>query len=95
MKKVVAFICDFCPVKKRYATSTTGKNHEKTCFYNPERRACATCGNFTVEPFEPDTGAGGRYCAEDFFRKEEGEGELRFNCEKWKPRDPDPARSTP
>jgi hypothetical protein len=62
MKEVTAFVCDFCPRKKRFAVRGAAKRHESRCFYNPATRACATCANFNYVPdyHEHETG----YCLE-------------------------------
>jgi hypothetical protein len=39
--------CDFCG--KTYARWNAAVKHEKICYYNPERRACATCANMVAK----------------------------------------------
>lgn len=63
--KIKAFACEFrCG---RIATKPqTLYFHEKTCFKNPERKACKTCKHNCCDPYESDTGDGGYfYCAID------------------------------
>ena len=43
-KRVSAWQCSFGCGKTRKAKATI-TNHERTCFENPKRRACQTCGN--------------------------------------------------
>lgn len=81
--EVVAFVCGFCPRKKRFAARGTATRHEFRCFYNPVRRACATCQHFEYEKYEADTGAGGPTCAEGLLRNEPGEPPLRSECKGW------------
>ena len=69
MKAVTAFICDFCLRKRRFAHRGTAVRHEMRCFYNPIRKACATCAHYSYERpvYEHDTGYydGGSYCEKD------------------------------
>lgn len=44
--------------------------HEKTCWSNPERRACKTCKSWD---FDED----GHYCRKELTKK------ATFNCEGW------------
>jgi hypothetical protein len=89
MKTVTAYICDFCPRKKRFAASVTAKKHEAQCFYNPVRRACATCVHYSYEKpiYESETGysEGGNFCAKDMLNvlTEEVTTELRSECDGW------------
>lgn len=94
--KVIAFVCDFCPIKrKRYASKGPATRHEGSCFHNPIRRACATCGNFIkptfndhgtmgIERFQPD-------CEEGLLpvpaTDEHDEQAFRADCILWIPRD--------
>jgi hypothetical protein len=43
IKKTV-YACEHCD-KKMYRDLSTTKKHENKCFWNPEHRACASCGN--------------------------------------------------
>ena len=47
MIKVNGFICEYCTAagkKRRVLSSASGcARHEKNCYHNPIRRACATC----------------------------------------------------
>lgn len=87
VQRVVAFVCGFCPRKKRFAAKATAEKHDRKCFHNPTRRACATCDHFSFEKYEHDTGAGGPSCAEGLLNRIPGEPELRADCEGWKMRD--------
>lgn len=93
MREVVAFLCDFCPPRKarRFAGKSYAKRHEDNCFFNPARRACATCEHF-CKP-EKDISDDGfpiwsdMYCCEDAFNKSGEEDPRRFNCPAWKMRE--------
>jgi hypothetical protein len=41
MKTITAYRCEYCG--KVYISKQYAKKHEGICFYNPERKACATC----------------------------------------------------
>jgi hypothetical protein len=90
VKEILAFICDFCPRKKRFAVRATAVKHESRCFYNPATRACATCGNFNYVPdyHEIDTGysEGGPECAKGMLGTSTEESPLRSKCEGWEPK---------
>ncbi len=92
MKEVTAFVCDFCPRKKRFAFRSTARRHELKCFYNPAMQACATCANFNFVPYynEYDTGYshGGPECSKGLLNKldEFTTSELRSECEGWQPK---------
>jgi hypothetical protein len=94
MKEVKAFVCDFCPRKKRFAQRGTALRHESRCFYNPVRKSCATCKNFYKERGDkPDysTGypgdPGGLYCELGilpiYMGPEEPPKTMTSECEKW------------
>ena len=91
MKEVTAYVCDFCPRKKRFAHRGTAVRHEAQCFYNPVRKACATCANFEFVPYynEYDTGysEGGPYCSKDLLISDpEKPNQMRADCEGWEPK---------
>lgn len=70
--QTTAFICDHCH-RKMYRDVSTTKKHEKKCLWNPEHRACASCGNQNTDK---------RSCyvtGEDLAAK----GALRRDCEDW------------
>jgi len=79
--------CDF---RCGYVNSKLPKivKHERTCFENPERRACRTCKH-DIKGVHPDD----CYCAIDFNREDDdaplrpsGEGErvtCRADCPSW------------
>jgi hypothetical protein len=95
MKEVTAFVCDFCPRKKRYASRTTAIAHELSCFYNPARQACATCVHFNFVPYyhEHDTGysEGGPECGKNMLATldEFTTSELRADCDGWERKETD------
>ncbi len=90
MKEVVSFLCDYCPKKRarRFAGKSYAARHEKNCFWNPARRACATCEHFGKPEKEiNDDGYSywsDMYCAEDAFNKSSEEDPRRFDCPSWK-----------
>ena len=44
--KITKYQCDFC--RKSFASkSYAEKQHEPVCFYNPARKSCITCNNFS------------------------------------------------
>jgi hypothetical protein len=45
---ITRFKCEYCR-KKSYASIYSARDHEKTCFWNPEVRSCVTCSNLTVD----------------------------------------------
>ena len=89
MQTITAYICEFCPQKKARMSKGRTKKHEAQCFYNPARRACASCGNYTKA-----TGIGedceGPYCEADNFNKPQPEepayAMFRYDCDQWIPR---------
>jgi hypothetical protein len=46
VKEITAYQCDHCAYTK--PKRAAAKRHERTCYYNPATRSCATCGNFSV-----------------------------------------------
>ncbi len=46
MKEITAYKCDYC--NKIYNNAKQIKAHEKKCYYNPDTRSCASCGNFCL-----------------------------------------------
>lgn len=81
--EVRAFVCVFCPRKKRFASLSTANRHERRCFHNPTQKACATCQHFSYERYDQETGEGGPYCAEGHFNTAPGEHPFRSACEFW------------
>jgi len=47
--KVSAYACKYRCGHRYYSTEDGAINHEKTCFSNPERKACKTCKYFDVD----------------------------------------------
>gem|GEM_PF-1643663 len=43
-RKVTAFACEYSCGQRVNTKKTSIEAHEKTCFSNPDRRACRTCG---------------------------------------------------
>ena len=92
MKEVTAFICDYCPRKRRFAARGTAVRHESRCFYNPIRKACASCAHFEMLRGSRDheTGYfedGGPYCAKGALNDgPEIRTQLRSECELWEPK---------
>lgn len=41
MKPITAYKCDYC--HRCFGRTVDAANHERSCKYNPSRRACATC----------------------------------------------------
>ena len=82
-KQVVAFVCEFCPRKKRFAVKGAATRHENSCFYNPARRACATCENLTLVPLEAPS------CAKGILPivggPEEPDQVMTADCAEWEP----------
>lgn len=92
MKEVTAFVCDFCPRKKRFAKRGTALRHELRCFHNPTQRACVTCKHFEmVKPYyEFETGYGedgGPLCELGILPIDMGPEQppqiMTSECEKW------------
>jgi len=94
IQQVIAYVCVFCPRKKRFAQRGTAIKHAQRCFYNPERRACITCKHFSFEPAErPDWSTGypgspaGYGCEFGLIPikkgPEEPEQVMTADCEKW------------
>ena len=47
-----AFKCSFCGAKYYRISKATVTKHERTCWHNPERRACKTCEHYDNEQEE-------------------------------------------
>jgi hypothetical protein len=47
-KKVWRYFCEFCK-RKSAATPKPIQGHERTCWWNPARRACKTCAHYERE----------------------------------------------
>lgn len=76
--RVDRYCCDFCKRFVRASRERVAK-HEPTCFSNPSRRACRTCGN--------ETWNGGRGCSKgllvNFPDARYVEVGIRWDCEGW------------
>jgi hypothetical protein len=96
MTEIKAYVCEFCPRKKARMSKSRTAKHESICFYNPERKACATCGN--LERYEEiyNTLHDGQdfehsyfvqNCKVDYFNVIQPEAapwmKFRFGCDKW------------
>ena len=49
MRKEIIWHCDFCIFE--YNNRKYTENHERECYYNPEAKACDTCGNAKYRHF--------------------------------------------
>lgn len=78
MKEIKAYQCDFC--KKYYKHKSSAKRHEKICYYNPNNKACLTCGNFDNLR---TTMFGGAFCEAKL--KEMTADDFAHDCKHWKP----------
>lgn len=91
MREVTAFVCEFCPRKKRFAVRGTAIRHELQCFHNPARKACASCAHFTYikGTYENDTGycEDGPVCEKEMLNPilpgEPASSQYRSECEGW------------
>ena len=84
--EITAYLCDFCPMgkRKRFATRSGATRHERQCFYNPLRRACASCSHFFFEKYDHETGEGGPFCDLDALNRDpEALTVLRSECQLW------------
>lgn len=59
MKEIKAYQCEY-GCKKVLLTKQGIKRHEEKCFWNPKRKACASCKN--NEPYDGDDGDSGMWC---------------------------------
>jgi hypothetical protein len=93
---IPAFLCEHCANGKRnrgttYRTMQAVTKHERTCFFNPEMKACVSCASFTPgKPCTMDDPTEPPYCAKghDLERKYVGcegdmTGGLRHGCPDW------------
>lgn len=91
--KVAAYVCDFCTRKKRFSSITGANRHEKRCFYNPVRMACASCRHLVKDRYDPEDGSGGISCEKDLLpvpaTEESPERAFRSECAAWEPKNPD------
>jgi len=56
-----AFACGFGCKRNVLTSRSAMAKHEDRCFRNPIRRACQTCANLEIEPYD-ELGNGGTYC---------------------------------
>ena len=97
MHKVEAYQCDYC-TKYGKSRSNIGQ-HEKSCFHNPENKACATCSNFIQSPYKTITDNGNEctaYLPTCFIKIPiavlDGEKKvlnLKDHCKHWQPKETD------
>lgn len=100
MIKVNGFVCDHCAAagkKRRLLASASGcARHEKNCYYNQARRACATC-QLCVQDLDNDDPRsvwGNGFCCEELHDREDAgmcNGAIlpaapQHDCEYWKPK---------
>lgn len=85
---VTAFVCDFCTRKKRFASKRGADQHERQCFHNPIRKACASCVHLIKERYDSEDGSGGNYCELEIVpipaTAEDPERRFIADCESWK-----------
>ena len=96
MKKITAYECEY-GCGKYLKTKASIIKHEITCFYNPDRKACQSCGHNTVDSvtiYNPSHGGDPgstdyeqqiRFCAvkdTDLFDKDN----LKYDCFDWTPK---------
>ena len=81
MKTIKAFQCSFCGYYKK--TKMSVFVHEKTCYYDPANKACASCSEniFREDHLETDTEVTNNYCRKRkiFLLKRN----LKYNCTLW------------
>ncbi|MCP4149870.1 MAG: hypothetical protein GY757_19145 [bacterium] len=83
-KKVAAWECEF-GCGKYLKTKKSIFKHEKTCFYNPARKACQSCGAKETD-WEVDVIGEHSvwYCPIFDFDFSGNPGQLKFDCESWR-----------
>lgn len=80
--EVTAFACKFRCGRRVTTHRDDIWKHEKTCFLNPEVKACKSCRHNELVPYEHDTGDGGYFqCNLD--KIPDGK-KCVTNCEWWK-----------
>ena len=79
--RVTAFACPFKCGSRVQTKFSRAWEHLKKCFWNPARRACATCVHWVQEPGDPEVGMPYRsFCSKldrDLTK------ELFADCEAW------------
>lgn len=77
-RNIKAHQCQFKPCQFYKKTEASVVDHEKRCFYNPIRKACAICEFLDKEERE-------YFCTKDdtinFYSN--GHCKLKFNCGNW------------
>lgn len=97
MKKVDAYKCDYCT---KWLKSRSGMaRHERKCLWNPEHKACASCGNnheyeneqesseydeVRQEQYVAVCSHKSRWCDHYEFDLFAEKGNLKKNCPFWK-----------
>jgi hypothetical protein len=72
--QVTMYECSYC-YRRRYSHESSAKQHEKKCFWNPERRACASCDHQDNETRKCSV------CGWDLSKKTELRSDCPFYCE--------------
>ena len=86
-REVKAYLCAH-KCGRNASTNIQGvENHEKTCWHNPERRACKSCIHYSRGSDYDDTEYGRERwqleeCAHGF-QDDEGDFVIQVNCPKW------------
>ena len=62
-RKTIAFACEHGCGRNLLVSRSRMEAHETRCFFNPETKSCATCGNFDkatrpIDEYEPPEAAG-------------------------------------
>lgn len=79
MEQIIAY--KPCCCNKAYMTKTGATRHEKTCYKNPNNRACITCRNFiNVDCSNMESFWTEYHCEKGVDLIEYG---LRHNCDSW------------
>jgi len=76
MEEITAYACDYC--RKFYKSKSSAKRHEKTCYHNPNNRACLTCKHFDNKSLSE---FGLPYCYK--YQKRMQRFDFKYNCYKW------------
>jgi hypothetical protein len=81
-REVKAWGCIYSCGHRVSSSKASIARHERTCFANPERRACRTCRHDHFEPADVDAPAE-KWCEVE--ARPEGK-EAISDCEKWEAR---------
>jgi hypothetical protein len=88
MKKITAWECEYCG-KIYYKSRSSCRSHEQICYWNPGRKACASCGNLNLG--KDDFGCNYIFCGyheKYLVTSLQGIERMGFrrNCPQWKER---------